>query len=608
MLRQSIVLVAGLALLASSVAGATQAVPVVTSLGAGPGLPTQVAGGGVANRVAGADRYGTAAQVASAWEGSVALAYVVQGGDYYNAITTASRAGANGAPVLLTKSDSVPGSTRQTLARLRPERIVVVGDASVVTDAVVAELRTLGGGSVQRISGSDHYEISSVLAGSYAVNPAQVYLASGENYPDGLAAAALAAHQEVPLLLVRKDRLDPPDMAQLRRLAPSEIVIVGGTDAVSDAVAQQAEDAAGAEGHRRIGGTDRYETSEMVADEFEPGLATAYMGSGESFPDALVGAALAGYRGAPILLTGPDRLPTATQRSLARQRPGNVTVLGGKNVVADQVLREIEETLAGEGDLAPREPDYAGQLSWQENFDGSELDTDMWTADSQPAGTINQEFQEYTPRSSNVEVSDGVLRLTARREGLSGAAYTSGKIKTLNKVWFQHGYVVARIKVPQGQGLWPAFWTLGRTDGGRWWPGNGEIDILESVNDMNLYQGGVHGGEDRATTQSDDWWHINRKTQDANLSDGQFHLYAMDWTEGRITFYLDNVEVGSIGREDMPAGKDWPFDRVPHYLLLNLAVGGTWLGAPSTSTPFPATMEVDWVRAYDSQVTRAPGQ
>lgn len=556
-------------------------------------------------RLAGDDRYATSATVAKAWPPGTKVAYVVSGRDFPDALAAASRAGKDRAPVLLSDPTSLSTQTRDALKRLRPKSIVVVGGTGAVSGKVLDQLRPLASsGAVQRVAGTDRYRTATALTRQHQAGARRVYLASGQNFPDALAGAALAGYQKAPMLLTDGRSLDPSSRAELERLRPDEIVILGGTNVVSDRVAQLASSAAATDEVSRLAGPDRYATAAIVAAQFPSDISSVFVGSGENFPDALTGSALAGRRGAPMLLTKADVVPPPTARALERQRPDKVYLLGGKKAIGNNVSKQFEKAISGTANNAPKEPDYGGKISWQENFDGKALNRSTWTADEQRAGAINAELQEYTPRSENVEVRDGTLRLTARREAYNGAEYTSGKVKTLNKLWFQYGYIAARIRVPKGQGLWPAFWTLGRTDGNKWWPANGEIDILESVNDMNFYQGGVHGGEDRPRTQSDDWWHINRKTQDVNLADGDFHLYAMNWKKGRITFYVDNVEMGAISESDMPAGKDWPFDRLPHYLLMNVAVGGTWPGSPTDSTPLPATMEVDWVRAYDSTVTK----
>lgn len=194
-------------------------------------------------------------------------------------------------------------------------------------------------GDLQRVGGPDRYQTAAALASYYAPNRATVYLASGQNFPDALAGAALAGHQQMPLLLTRSDRLDATTIAQLSRLKAGEVVVLGGAGAVSDTVARQAATYTTSGTFRRLAGADRYGTMAQIAAQFPAGRTPAYVASGQDFPDALVGAALAGgLRGVPIVLTSNTAVPTGTRTALTRQNPQSMFVLGGSGVVTNRTL------------------------------------------------------------------------------------------------------------------------------------------------------------------------------------------------------------------------------------------------------------------------------
>lgn len=293
-------------------------------------------------RIAGENRYATAAKVANAWSPQVAIAYVVGGVDYPDAMTAAARAGVDEAPVLLTRQAALPSETKRALRRLQPSRVVVVGGSSSVSTAVMKELRSYASSrDVRRVAGSDRYGTASAVANLYPPGQQRVYLANGQDFPDGLAGAALAAHQGMPLLLTPGDSLDAGTRAQMRRLSASEVVVLGGPTAVTDRVARRAAAYTDRGTYRRLAGADRYETAAVVAKQFPPPSSTVYVASGRQFPDALVGAALAGRQGVPLLLSEPDGVPAGAHRGLAFIRPDSVSVLGGKQVMRADTLIDL---------------------------------------------------------------------------------------------------------------------------------------------------------------------------------------------------------------------------------------------------------------------------
>lgn len=224
------------------------------------------------------------------------------------------------------------------------------------------------------------------------------------------------------------------------------------------------------------------------------------------------------------------------------------------------------------------------------------------------AGWGTGQLQSYTARTQNVKLDgNGNLAIVARKETYTGAdrqtvGYTSARLQTKGRFSFTYGRVEARIKVPSGAGLWPAFWTLGDDIYAKGWPESGEIDVMETIGSLpNELNGTVHaplgawsGSPDIDGTE---WTRGEIYNNPSSLSDA-FHVYAAEWKPTSIDFSIDGKVYFSINRSDMPGGGRWTFDHANH-LLLNLAVGGEWPGAPNSATPFPSTMLVDWVHVYE---------
>jgi SpoIID/LytB domain protein len=293
-----------------------------------------------APRLSGPDRYGTAAAIAAKFGTGVPVAYVASGSGFADALAGAARAGSLGGPVLLTARDSLPDATTKALTALSPQRIVVLGKAGAVSDAVLTGLKPYAtSGQVTRIGGNDRYETAVAAAAGIAKGVATVYVASGADFPDALAAAAVAASRGEPVLLTKPGDLPDVTAAAISELAPGSIVILGGTGAVSTTVENQLR-ALGVATVSRIAGNDRYSTAAKVA-ALLPTAKAAYVASGAAFPDALAGAALAGHLGAPVLLTKPTSLPDATTGVLAVQKPNAITVLGGTGVVSTSVATAL---------------------------------------------------------------------------------------------------------------------------------------------------------------------------------------------------------------------------------------------------------------------------
>ena len=294
-----------------------------------------------APRLAGDDRYETAAAVAAKFGTNVPVAYVASGASFADALAGAARAGSQGGPVLLTDRNSLPPATARALTALKPARIVVLGGKAVVSDSVLTGLKpyTTSNG-VTRVFGADRYETAVAVAAGIPKGVATVYVASGADFPDALAGAAVAAARDEPVLMTKPGDLPDVTAAAISQLAPASVVILGGTGAVSTTVENQLR-ALGVGTVSRIEGSDRYATAAKVA-ALLPAATSAYVASGVAFPDALAGAALAGHLGAPVLLTDPRSLSTATAGVVAGMpSPRTITVLGGPGAVSNAVATAL---------------------------------------------------------------------------------------------------------------------------------------------------------------------------------------------------------------------------------------------------------------------------
>jgi beta-glucanase (GH16 family) len=206
-------------------------------------------------------------------------------------------------------------------------------------------------------------------------------------------------------------------------------------------------------------------------------------------------------------------------------------------------------------------------------------------------GWGNNELQYYTDRPENIVVEDGMLKITAKQELYMGSGYTSARILTKGKVEQKYGRIEARVKLPWGKGLWPAFWMLGANSDTVIWPECGEIDIMEYLgNNPTTAFGTIHGpGYSGANAITKNY------TLQNDRFDTGFHIFGIEWGENYINYYIDDVLYNQITPEDVPG--EWVFDQ-PFYIIMNVAVGGNLPGSPNGDTTFPQTMLVDYVRIY----------
>lgn len=227
------------------------------------------------------------------------------------------------------------------------------------------------------------------------------------------------------------------------------------------------------------------------------------------------------------------------------------------------------------------------------NIDGA-INSDIWSAEigNGTNGWGNNELQYYTDRLDNVFVENGNLHIVAKKEAYNGFQYTSARLVTKANFEKTYGRYEARIKLPWGQGVWPAFWLLGANNDVVGWPACGEIDIMENngheptVNHGSLHGPGYSGGE--AVTHS--------YTLENDRYDTDFHIFGIEWGAGYVNFYVDDVLYNQITPDDVPG--EWVYDH-PFYIIMNVAIGGNYPGNPNQDTVFPQTMLVDYVRVYD---------
>lgn len=237
-------------------------------------------------------------------------------------------------------------------------------------------------------------------------------------------------------------------------------------------------------------------------------------------------------------------------------------------------------------------------LIFSDEFDGTELDTEKWTATDSSYGGGNNELQYYTP--NNITIEDGLLKITAQKESYNGREYTSSKIETRYKFKFTYGVVEIRAKQPAGRGTWSAGWMMPAISHYGGWPNSGEIDIFEYV--------GYDPLKTHSTIHTEIYYHKlgTQKGSAKNVEnlDTEFHVYKVEWLPDRMSFYVDDelvfkYEPGKY--QSCPGANQWPFDR-DFYLILNLAIGGDWGGAQGIDDDiFPTTMEVDYVRVYQAE-------
>lgn len=253
-------------------------------------------------------------------------------------------------------------------------------------------------------------------------------------------------------------------------------------------------------------------------------------------------------------------------------------------------------------------PNPAGwTLTWRDEFNGpngSSPDPKKWKFDIGGGGYGNHELESYTNRPVNAHQQDGHLIITALKETHTGPdgitqPYTSARIVTKGLFSEPYGRFEARMKLPTGKGIWPAFWLLGSNIESSPWPECGEIDIMENIGDPTQIYSTLHGpgySRDHAIPA--------RFTLPAGEAvNTAFHLYSVEWAPNDIKFFIDDHLITHRTPADLPPGTRWAFDH-PFFIILNVATGGDWPGNPDQTTTFPQQMVVDYVRVYKPNNTK----
>jgi len=255
-------------------------------------------------------------------------------------------------------------------------------------------------------------------------------------------------------------------------------------------------------------------------------------------------------------------------------------------------------------------PPPSWKLVWSDEFNGpngARVDSSKWVAETGGGGWGNDELEYYTSRPQNASQENGNLVIKVLQEKYTGADgvtrnYTSARLKTLGKFSQTYGRFEARIKIPHGQGIWPAFWMLGNDIEKPGWPACGEIDIMENIGkEPALVHGTIHGPGYSGGKGIGAAYEL---PGDQRFAD-DFHLFSVEWEPNAIRFYVDDHLYATRIPTDLPQGTRWVYDH-PFFLLLNVAVGGGWPGNPDPTTVFPQTMLVDYVRVYNRTISLTP--
>jgi beta-glucanase (GH16 family) len=237
-------------------------------------------------------------------------------------------------------------------------------------------------------------------------------------------------------------------------------------------------------------------------------------------------------------------------------------------------------------------------LVWADEFNaatGTGADTTKWNLVNKGDGFGNNELQFYTNRAQNAyHDGNGFLVIKAVKEPYMNRQYTSARLESNGKFQRTYGRFESRMQLPRGQGIWPAFWMLGNNIGSAGWPTCGEIDVMENIGrEPSIVHGTLHGpGYSGGSPISSAYTLPNG----ARFAD-EFHVFAIEWELDVVRWYVDDIQYAVKTPADTPSGARWVYEH-PFYLLLNVAVGGNWPGAPDATTVFPQTLTVDYVRVY----------
>ncbi len=289
-------------------------------------------------RLAGADRYGTAVAISQTYSPGVPRVFVATGTEFADALSAAPAAAKVASPLLLTRPTSLPAAVRNEIVRLAPAEIVVVGGTGAISESVVTSLAAIA--PTIRVAGADRYATSRAIAAeAFAGGAGTAFLATGSNFPDALSAAPAASRFGGPTILVQGSAsgLDDATRTILGSLGVTTVKLAGGTSVVSTSIEADAATVAGVTTVQRLAGPDRYATAAVVNADAFTSAPTSYLAVGTGFADALVGAALAGWKGGPLFLTPTACLSTHAAAGIGNVGSSNVVLFGGTAVLGPNV-------------------------------------------------------------------------------------------------------------------------------------------------------------------------------------------------------------------------------------------------------------------------------
>ena len=299
------------------------------------------------SRVAGTDRFATSAATSrAAFSGGAERVYLASGRTFADALAAGAAAGSAPGPILLTDTCSLPSVIEEELRRLGPGEVIITGGEAAICSVVASQAAVAAGAPVRRVAGVDRYATAAALSRELAQPGGTAYLASGAVFADSLGGGAAAAAAQGSLLLTAPCALPEPTRAELERLQPKTLVVIGGEGAVCRDVLDAAKKASGSDEVRRVAGADRFTTSAMLTAGAKSGGAVV-LASGEQFADGLSAGGLAAPQASPLLLVPACRVPDSVRDAVARLEPERVVVIGGQSAVCDAVLHELGAAAAG---------------------------------------------------------------------------------------------------------------------------------------------------------------------------------------------------------------------------------------------------------------------
>ncbi len=326
----------------------TYTVALTASNGTGPNTLTRVAYitvAGAVVRQSGADRYATAVAVSAAnFAPGVPVVFIATGTNFPDALAGGPPGGILGGPILLVQPTAIPSVVQAELLRLSPAKVVILGGTGAVSGGVESQLVGMfGSGKVSRLAGANRYATAVAISQAYfSPGVPVVYLATGTNFPDALAGGPPGGKFGGPVLLVQPTAIPAAVQAELLRLNPAKVVILGGTGAVSGAVEAQLVSMFGSGKVSRLSGADRYATAVAISQaNYAPNVPVVFVATGANFPDALAGTPPAGDQLGPILLVTRDTIPASVAAELTRLKPGRIVVLGGTGVISAGVATAL---------------------------------------------------------------------------------------------------------------------------------------------------------------------------------------------------------------------------------------------------------------------------